>query len=86
MVGVVKDFNFESLHSQMQPFGFTTGIFANKYSYMIVNLSTPIMLVLIKKDEQAWMKLYPGVPFEYSFLDQDFQRNYEKEQTYFKPL
>jgi putative ABC transport system permease protein len=81
VIGVVKDFNYESLHSQVQPFGFTTGVFSNKYSYMIVNLSTTNYAGALKETEQAWMKLYPGVPFEYSFLDQDFQRNYEKEQS-----
>ncbi|HKZ67366.1 MAG TPA: FtsX-like permease family protein, partial [Chitinophagaceae bacterium] len=30
--------------------------------------------------EKSWIKLNPGTPFVYSFLDQDFQRNYEKEQ------
>lgn len=80
IVGVVKDFNFESLHNQIQPFGFTTEIFANKYSYLIASLNTNNYSSVLKKIEATWMKLNPGVPFSYSFLDQDFQHNYEKEQ------
>jgi putative ABC transport system permease protein len=79
VVGVVKDFNYESLHNLVQPFGFTT-TFGNKYGYMIINLSTNNYAGAIQKAEKAWIKLFPAVPFEYSFLDQDFQRNYEKEQ------
>ena len=30
--------------------------------------------------ERAWNKVNPATPFLYSFLDQDFQRNYEKDQ------
>lgn len=80
IVGVVKDFNFESLHTKIQPFGFTTGIFTNKYSYLIANLATSDYAVALKKVQGAWAKLQPNIPFEYSFLDQDFHRNYEKEQ------
>lgn len=80
IVGVVKDFNFESLHHQIQPYGFTTKMFGNRFGYFIANLSTNNYAGLLKKVEATWTKLYPGVPFVYSFLDQDFQRNYEKEQ------
>ena len=80
IVGVVKNFNFESLHSQIQPFGFTTGTFANKYGYLIANLYTNDYAAVLKKIENAWAKTIPTVPFDYSFLDQDFQRNYEREQ------
>ena len=36
--------------------------------------------VLVTDIEKIWAELNPATPFEYSFLDQDFQRNYEKEQ------
>lgn len=80
IVGVVKDFNFESLHSPIQPYGFTTSVFGNRYGYVVANAVTTNYTALLGKIKQAWIKLYPSVPFEYSFLDQDFQRNYEKEQ------
>ena len=80
IVGVVKDFNFESLHNHIQPHGFTTTIFANRYGYVIASLTTNNYAGLLKKIKNTWTKLNPAIPFEYSFLDQDFQRNYEKEQ------
>jgi putative ABC transport system permease protein len=80
IVGVVKDFNFESLHNQIQPYGFTTTTFGNRYSYLIASLNTNDYASALKKIQAAWTKLNPTVPFEYSFLDQDFQRSYEKEQ------
>ena len=80
IVGVIKNFNFESLHHSILPYGFTTQVFGSRYAYFIANLSTGNYSGLLKKVQASWVKLYPGVPFLYSFLDQDFQRNYEKEQ------
>ena len=80
IVGVVKNFNFESLHNEIKPCGFTTGIFANRYGYVIANLQSKDYSSLIADIEKIWTKLNPATPFVYSFLDQDFQRNYEKEQ------
>lgn len=83
IVGVVKDFNFESLHNTIQPFGFTTTVFGNKYNYIVVNAATNNYTGLLQKMGQVWRTLHPSVPFEYSFLDQDFQRHYDKEQRTF---
>ena len=40
IVGVVKNFNFESLHSSIKPCALTTGLFTNKYGYVIASLKT----------------------------------------------
>jgi putative ABC transport system permease protein len=80
IVGVVADFNFESLHKKIKPFGFLTGYFANRYGYTIADISTDNYSGLIKKISNSWNAINPAVPFTYSFLDQDFQRNYGKEQ------
>ncbi len=80
IVGVVKDFNFESLHTEIKPHGFTSDMFGNKYGYLIASLATGNYSRSISDIEKVWTKLNPSVPFVYSFLDQDFQRNYEKEQ------
>ena len=79
IVGVVKNFNFESLYNTIKPFGFTTSI-GNKYSYVITNVRTTNYASLLKEMESAWNKINPGIPFVYSFLDNDFQKNYEKDQ------
>ena len=79
IVGVVKNFNFESLYNPIKPFGFTT-VLANKYSYVIANVATKNYSVLLKDMKASWSKLNPDLPFVYSFLDNDFQKNYEKDQ------
>ena len=79
IVGVVKDFNFESLYNSIKPFGFCTSM-GNKFSYVIVNTLTINYGDLLKNIGESWKKVNPNEPFVYSFLDKDFQRNYEKDQ------
>src|SRR5579871_116997 len=77
--GVVKDFNFESLYNTIKPFGFTTSL-DNPHSYVIANVRTSHYTGLIKEMENAWGRVNPGIPFEYSFLDNELQKNYQKDQ------
>jgi putative ABC transport system permease protein len=81
VTGVVKDFNFESLHTVIKPLGFSiNGFFANSSNYTIARLQAGDYSQVLKAVERTWNKVNPNAPFEYSFLDQDFQRNYEKEE------
>jgi putative ABC transport system permease protein len=80
IIGVVRDFNFESLHNAIKPFGFTNSMFVTKYNFVIANVKTNDYSALLINMEKSWKKVIPNSPFNYSFLDQDFQRNYEKEQ------
>ncbi len=79
IVGIVKDFNFESLYNPIKPFGFNT-TFGNKHSYVIANIATNNYTQTLKDMNLAWSRVNPGTPFVYSFLDMDFQKNYEKDQ------
>ena len=80
IIGVVKDFNFESLYNPIKPYAFTTSMWGSRYSYAIASLATNDYSGLIQKIAGVWKKINPGVPFSYSFLDKDFQSNYEKDQ------
>lgn len=79
IIGVVKNFNFESLHSTIKPFGFNT-YFGDRYNYAIANVSTTDYTSLLEATESVWKRINPSTPFMYSFLDKDFQRNHEKDQ------
>lgn len=80
IVGVVKDFNYESLHNPIKPFGFATTFFGNKYSFAILNVHSANYKDVLSELEQIWSKTNPGIPFNYSFLDEDIQKNYEQDQ------
>ncbi|MDQ6482493.1 ABC transporter permease [Dyadobacter sp. LHD-138] len=79
IIGVVKDFNFESLHTAIRPYALTTFI-TQKHQYLIADVRQGDYPKLISDFEKLWKKIGSDTPFTYSFLDQDFQRRYEKDQ------
>ena len=79
IIGVVKDFHFQDLHVPIAPYGFQLNNQPN-YNYLIVHAKATGYFFFIKVNYSAsWHKLNPNEPFEYSFLDEDFQKNYEAE-------
>jgi putative ABC transport system permease protein len=77
IVGVVKDFNYQSLHTQINPYAF---IKENRGGYLIANFAGQKTSDILENAQENWENLIVSEPFVYSFLDQDFQRNYEKEE------
>lgn len=78
VIGVVKDFHFQDLHVPIEPYGFSLN---NQpyYNYLIVHTRAGDVSRVLSSIGQSWKKLNPNEPFEYSFLDDDFQRNYESD-------
>ncbi|HEX5654553.1 MAG TPA: ABC transporter permease [Chitinophagaceae bacterium] len=80
IIGVVKDFHFKDLHETIEPFAFRFYHDADAgFNYMIAHSSGNNIKQSLSALETTWKKLNPNEPFEYSFLDQDFQKNYEAE-------
>jgi len=80
IIGVVKNYHFEGLQQEIKPLALTISpVFSAASSYMILDVSSTNYGQLISGVEKLWKKVNPNSPFEYSFLDRDFQKNYEKE-------
>lgn len=80
IVGVMKDFNYNSLHGEIRPFMiFHNGNPGNYFSFMTVSVSSMDYRSLLSKMGKVWQKNLPGVPFEYAFLDQEVQKQYAAE-------
>src|SRR5579863_3223985 len=79
IIGIVRNFNFEGLYNSIKPFAFNK-VLGNRYSYLIANLRTNDYKTILKETEHSWNQINPGIPFTYSFMDKDFQKNYEKDQ------
>jgi len=81
IVGIVKDYHFESLHENIKPLALTVNqIFKMSNGYLILDSQSDNYSELIGTIQQSWIEINGSSPFVYSFLDQDFQRNYQKEQ------
>jgi putative ABC transport system permease protein len=79
VVGVVKDFHFQDLHSEIKPYGFQM-VGQNSYNYLIAHASGARLQDVLSDIETAWAKLNPGEPFEYNFLDESFDANYAADE------
>jgi putative ABC transport system permease protein len=83
IIGVVKDFHFQSLHNIVSPLflvhnqrSFTPGV----DPLITVRLSSTELQGTIAQMESLWKKFQPDIPFNYEFLDQQWAALYQKEQ------
>jgi putative ABC transport system permease protein len=81
--GVVRDFNFESMHHAIKPVVLFPEHRANVLLVKLDHLNIPETIAFM---ESAWKKIVTHRPFEYRFLDQDFNKLYESETKLGKVL
>ena len=78
VIGLVRDFNFRSLHDLITPLVMTynPGMEGN----FIIKARTKDLAGLVSTMDKEWTALKPGMPFSYSFLDDRFNKTYTFEQ------
>lgn len=79
IVGVMKDFHYNSLHKEVRPFMLIYSNETLRFSHMILAVNDTNYSEVIEKLQSAWNQLLPDTPFDYFFLDQKVQQQYEKE-------
>jgi len=81
IVGVMKDFHFESMHQSIVPIVLTmfppTNSYYNNVSIKIKGSNTSAAIAAL---ERSWKKFFPETPFEYTFIDEKFDKLYQSEQ------
>jgi len=76
IIGVVKDFNFKSLQSPIQ----TMAIYPKSDNeYLCLKLSHANYREVVSAVKDIWDQQTGNLPFEFFFLNQDFNRNYQAE-------
>lgn len=92
VIGVVKDFNYASLRSGINPVVMVMNfdaIFAGISDVNFFSSPVPEVFVRIQPDnlpttmamlEQKWREVAPDLGFEYSFLDQNVDNQYREEE------
>ena len=81
VIGVIKDFNYNSLHTEIKPFMLKYSNSITDFGYMIVSVKSDNYKSILSKIESRWHAALPVAPFEYLFLDQEVQKQYETEIT-----
>jgi putative ABC transport system permease protein len=82
IVGVVNDYHQVSLKQSIDP----TVFYCTEYDGEIysIRLNTTTLTQTVDHIRNSWSKAFPGNPFEYYFLDDFFNRQYENEQKFGK--
>ncbi len=78
IIGVAKDFNFNSLHHKIE----TLCIFNQKnwgFGEMSVKINGANAKEAIDYIKNTWTKLVPDIPFDYKFLDEHFEEMYRAD-------
>ena len=77
IIGVIKDFHFESLHKNIEPLILYLGNSSGSISFRTTGKD---LNSTIDKLRNQWKAYVPNQPFTYSFLDERFNSMYRAEQ------
>lgn len=79
IIGVLKDFHFQSLHSTIRPL--IAGLGARQPSgNVVIRIEAGKTVQTLAEIEKICKKLNPKFPFTYLFTDQEYARQYQSEQ------
>lgn len=77
--GVVRDFNQQSLKELPRPIGFFN---QPVNAFYTIKADMTDISSLLSELEKIWDSHYPGNPFEYIFLDEFYNKQYEADQRF----
>jgi len=80
IIGVIKDFHYQSLQQPIPPL--TMRVEPEGYQMLSVKVSSNNLPATIKAIENKWNHIIPDRPFDYSFLDEDFDKQYRDEDRF----
>jgi putative ABC transport system permease protein len=77
IIGVVKDFNYRSLHMNVEPLMMVLTRGAGQLSVKVDDNDIP---AIVERVHEKWNELVPHLPFDYKFLDAEYDRQYKADQ------
>lgn len=76
VIGVLKNYHQHGLQEEIKPVVLGNASFIN---VLAIRYSSIVPQQLISSVQATWKDVYKGYPLQYSFMDEDFQRQYQKE-------
>jgi len=80
VIGVMEDFHQNSLHEEIKPTSFEMEKNNRRYDYVVASVAPGNFEGTVRTLEQTWNALIHDTPFEYSFLDQTIQKQYDDDR------
>ena len=87
IVGVVEDYNFESLHVPIRAAGFMCSADCDQVIYLKLSGNNTVGFKnTIKQVENLWNSISPDFPMELNFLDETWNAKYKRDKQFQKIL
>ncbi len=80
VVGVVEDFHFEGLQHKLEPLVMT--VWPSWFGYLSVQVDAAQLPTTLLALEQTWKTVVPEIPYDFFFLDEDFNTQYRAEERF----
>jgi len=80
ILGVVKNFNFESLRNPITPYIILLQGNNSLWGYVTIKITDTNIRQTITQIEKTWKEFAANEPLQYYFLDEDFERMYVQEK------
>jgi len=82
VIGVVRDFHYESLHYSVRPGAILMlpGVYNSSETFVSARIQPGSVVSALDSIRSTWKQFIPGMPLEYSFLDADFDSLYHNEK------
>jgi putative ABC transport system permease protein len=80
IIGVMEDYHQMSLKEEIKPTLFQLAADAKRYDFLIASVNSENFDQSITSIEKTWKRLVNDTPFEYSFLDQNIQKQYDEDR------
>ncbi|RAJ03890.1 ABC-type antimicrobial peptide transport system permease subunit [Chitinophaga skermanii] len=80
IIGIVKDYNFKSLHQKIEPIIMQMMEGEEHLGYAFVKIQPNQLVNGMNAVEAAWKEIVPGKPFLGSFLDENLAKQYKREE------
>lgn len=79
VIGVMKNFNYNSLHNKVDPL--LIGLSYNLGGFLHIRVQPENLRMTMAKIEEMWRKFDPNHPYQYDFLDENFNAQYKADET-----
>ena len=80
VIGVVEDYHQTALKDAINPTMFDMAPDANHYQYLIASVNKETFSNTVLEIEKTWKRVINDTPFEYSFLDDSIQKQYDDDK------
>lgn len=80
VIGVVQNFNYSSLHREIEPLYLTMS--PDRFRYFSLRLNGENLFGVVDQLKEIWQTHVPNRPFDYQFLDEQLDRQYLAEARF----